>query len=263
MKKCMIAAIAAVVVGGAFAACNYNDPPTQPKTWAYTWKFTGKTTDGVLTKGTKGKAGNCNMGTPATAGGAVRAPASLKIQGYTAYCDVTCGSDDFEVLAECQEVFWQTKPHKVSLSGGVTTEVSNIIGKKAKQYEIAGLATFIGYADEPGMADQLKYELVFAGLGKYDFKNSRVSSASGNFAGTLEYPWYVSKDRCVYAGIWDCATITLIGEETPVDSVAFGKWNVKYNKKAAKKLRNNKAGNIYAAASVPKWVIPYNAAECE
>ena len=259
----MIAAVAAVVAGGAFAACNYNEPPTQPKTWAYTWKFTGKTTDGVLTKGTKGKSSNCGYSTPGSTGGAVRAPASLKIQGYTAYCDVTCGSDDFEVLAECQEVFWQTKPNKVSLSGGVTTEVSNIIGKKAKQYEIMGLATFIGYVDEPTNADQIRYDLVFAGLGKYDLKNSRVSSASGNFAGTLEYPWYVSKQECKYAGIWDCATITLIGEETPVDSVAFGKWNVKFNKKAAKKLQNDKANNIYYAAKVPKWVIPYNLTECE
>ena len=44
--------------------------------------------------------------------------------------------------------------------------------------------------------------------------------------------------------------------------MAFGKWNVKFNKKAAKKLRNDKANNIYYAAKVPKWVIPYNLQEC-
>ena len=246
----MIAAVAAVVAAGAFAACNYNDPPTQPKTWAYTWKFTGKTTDGVLTKGTKGKAGNCNMGTPATAGGAIRAPASLKIQGYTAYCDVTCGSDDFEVLAECQEVFWQTKPHKVSLSGGVTTEVSNIIGKKAKQFEAAGTATFTEFINA-GTVEEGTYVLAYAGLGKYDLKNNRVSSVSGNFAGVLDQPHYITADVCGNAGYWDCETTVLV---CAGPSVAFGKWSAKYQSSASKKFL--KKGTL---PKVPNWVKYMNA----
>ena len=261
----MIAAVAAVVAGGVFAACDYK-PVTPEVTWAYTWKITGKTTDGVKVTATKAKSSACGLGDSGSTTdpcNAIRVPASLKIQGYTGYCHPGCGSDGFEVLGEVDEIFWQTKPRKISLSGGVTTEVSNIIGKKKKQYEIAGLATFNGEKDPNGALIPVKYELVFAGFGKYDLKNSRVSSASGNFAGTLEYPWYVSKQECKYAGIWDCATITLIGEETPVDSVAFGKWNVKFNKKAAKKLQNDKANNIYYAAKVPKWVIPYNLTECE
>ena len=270
----MIAAVAAVVAGGAFAACDYDPKAPGPDTWAYTWKFTGKTTEGRLTSGTKGTKGNgCGMGTNGSAGGAVRVPASLKIQGYTAYCDVACltGKDNsFEVnLIECQEVFWQTKPEKASLAGGVEFEVANIIGKKAKQFEVMGVAKFVGYLDEKYALDngkmtkgnsnhEIKYDLVFAGLGKYDTKNGRPSSASGNFAGKLKYPWYVKPGDCQYGGIWDCDLVTLIGDEDPVASVAFGKWNFKFNKKAAKKLHNNQASNIYGAAKVPKWVVYAN-----
>ncbi len=270
----MIAAVAAVVAAGAFAACKYTDEDKGPSTWAYTWKFTGKTTEGKLTSGTKGTKGNgCGLGDKGNPGEAVRVPASLKIQGYTAYCDVACSTgkeNSFEVnLIECQEVFWQTKPEKASLAGGVTFEVANIIGKNAKQYEVQGLATFVGYLDEKyvsengkmtkgGSTDKIRYDLVFAGLGKYNKKEEYVSSASGNFAGQLRFPWYVKPGDCQYAGIWECDTVTLIGNEDPVASVAFGKWNVKFNKKAAKALKNNKANNIYKAAKVPKWVVYTN-----
>jgi len=254
----MIAAVAAVVAGGAFAACNYGgggDDDCGPYTWAYTWKFTGKTTEGAMSRTEKGKKANCNLGSDDKYE-AIRVPASLKIQGYTAYCDVNCS--DFEALAECQEVFWQTKPEKLSLAGGLTFEVANIIGKKGKQYEVMGLANFAGFVDEDADTpqDQVKYELTFAGLGKYDKKKNRLSSASGNFAGTLQYPWLVTRDVCIYAGIWECSCngLTFLGDETPVDSVAFGKWNVKFNKKAARKLENNEARNIYHAAKVPNWV---------
>ncbi len=252
----MIAAVAAVVAGGAFAkACDY-EPTTPDVAWAYTWKFTGKTTDGVKVGNTKSKSSPCDLGggsSSESACNAIRVPASLKIQGYTAYCAPGCGSDGFEVLGEVQEVFWQTKPRKLSLSGGVTTEVSNIIGKKAKQYEIAGIATFDGEKDSAGALIPVKYDIVFAGLGKFDTKNKRVSSASGNFAGTLEYPQYLEKDACTseYAGIWECANLTLFCSE--VDSVAFGKWNVKFNKKAAKKLLT-KANNVVEAVKIPGWV---------
>lgn len=257
MKKILIAAIAATVVGGAFAACDY-DPVVKIKdrAWAYTWKFSGKTTKGAVVKGTKGTSGVCGYETPGSLGGFVRVPASLKIQGYTWYCDPGCGSDDFEAaLAEVNEVFYQKKPVKTGLNGGVTIEVSNIIGKKAKQYEIAGVAQFDGTVD--GLyndgSDAFQYVLTFAGLGKYDKKNSRVSSASGNFAGTLEYPWYVSKTVCAEAKVWDCVTLTLV--EDSVTSVAYGKWSVKFNKSTAKKLANNKA----AAPKFPKWVYNLNA----
>lgn len=263
MKKIMIAAVAASIVSGAFAAaCSY-DPvtPTQDTAWAYTWKFSGKTTKGVALKGVAGSSGPCGYSDSGTAGGYVRVPASLKIQGYTWYCDPGCGSDDFEAaLAEVNEVFYIKKPFKGSLTGGVTIEVSNIIGKKAKQYEVAGAADFTGTVDANNPligSDEMTFNVVFAGLGKYDKKNSRVSSASGNFAGTARYPWYVSKTVCAYAGIWDCATLA-INDVEYVPTVAYGKWSVKYYKSAAKKLAANKVGTA-KAIKAPSWVVWANA----
>jgi hypothetical protein len=251
MKKAMIAAVAAVVAGGAFAACSYEPAPAAKAAWAYTWKFTGKTTDAVALKDTVIPGGACGYEGSTIKGQIVRVPSSLKIQGYTAYCDAVC--TDFEALAEEQEIFYQVKPNKLPLSGGVAIEVANVIGKKAKNYEIAGVATFDGAVDGVLGADTFEYELVFAGFGKYDKKNGRPSSASGNFAGTLSTTWYVSKTRCAEAMVWDCTTLTYLIESNP--SVAFGKWNFKFNKSMAKKLQNDKAANVYQASykKLPKW----------
>lgn len=245
MKK-LIALAAVAVVGSTFAAsCGYTPiTPVKDTAWVYTWKFSGKTTEGATLKSTTIPSGACGYGGGTIAGGYVRVPASLKIQGYTYYCSPTCGSDDFETIGE--EFFYMTKPEKSYLEGGVTLEVSNIIGKKAKQFEMAGTADFVEFLDNAG-ADKTAYDLTFAGLGKYDSKNSRVSSVSGNFAGTAYPIWYVSKTVCAEAGYYDCATGTLKYE---APSVAFGKVSVKYNKSASKKYLEGKK----VAVKYPAWV---------
>ena len=257
----MIAAVAAIVACGGFAACTYEPVPAQDAAWAYTWKFTGKTTTGAALKGKAGVATACGYTSGGRDDSFVRVPASLKLQGYTWYCDPGCGCTDFETaLAEVNELFYIKKPFKGSLTGGVTMEVSNIIGKKAKQYEVAGKANFTGTIDanDPRVgADEMTFDLVFAGLGKYDKKNSRVSSASGNFAGIANYPWYVSKTVCAPAGIWDCDVLA-VNCDTFASSVAYGKWSVKFYKSAAKKLAANKVSTASAIKS-PKWVVWANA----
>ena len=86
MKKLMIAALAVASVAGAYAACSYTEPTTA---WVYKWTFTGKTTFGVKPAAVKVETGLCGY----TGGGSsdvtctVRAPASLKIEGYTWYCE--------------------------------------------------------------------------------------------------------------------------------------------------------------------------------
>ena len=245
MKKLMaLAAIA--VVGSTFAAqCGYTPTtPVQKTAWVYTWKFSGKTTEGAALKDVKVPGGACGYNGDTIKGGYVRVPASLKIQGYTYYCSPVCGSDDFETISE--EFFYMTKPEKSYLEGGVTLEVSNIIGKKAKQFEMAGKANFVEFLDLAG-ADKTAYDLTFAGLGKYDSKNSRVSSVSGNFAGTAYPIWYVSNKVCAEAGYYDCETGVL---KYAAPSVAFGKVSVKYNKSAAKRYLEGKK----VAVKYPSWV---------
>ena len=252
----MIAAVAAIVAGGAFANCGRGTPGNPAscsvQDWVYTWKFSGKTTEGVKVKGSDATEDLCGRGTPAGDDVYVRVPASLKIQGYVAYCDVSCGSEMFEVIAAENEFFWQTKPEKIVLDGGLNLEVSNVIGKKKKQYEVAGTAEFTGYYTA---TDPVTYQLTLAGLGKYDKKNDRVSSASGNFAGTLvQFPWYVSNSVCKPAGAWTCCTFDFIDPQVvgALPSVAYGKWSVKYNKKLSKKLQGNNGLDAVVKAT-PKW----------
>ena len=249
MKK-LIALAAVCAIGAAYAACSY-DPI--PATSVYKWKFTGKTTYGVKPGKTKVVVGLCGYTGGQGGGGncVVRAPASLKIEGYTWYCEKSCGSDAFEQFAETDEVFWQKKPFKASLAGGVATDVSNIIGKKAKQFEAAGTATFTEFINA-GSTEEGTYTLTYAGLGKYDQKNDRVKSVSGNFAGFLDQPHYISASECLYAGFWDCDN-NLICEGT---SVAYGKWCAKFQKSASKKFA--RSGTL---PKVPSWVKWMNRAE--
>ena len=229
MKKLMIAAIAAATIGGAFADCAYipkKDEVRETKNWAYQWKFTGKTTKGV-----KATCGEQEYVT--------RSSASLKIQGWSFYCDAVCG--DFE-SGDATEIFWSTKPEKAILDGGITFEIGNVIGKKGKDYEAAGVANFG------------KYGLAFAGIGKYDTKNTRVSSIKGNFAGWATAPSLkLGKDTdCLTAQtlpsmVWQCCGCPTL----EADSVAYGKWSVKFNKSWAKKVATWDADT--AKKLLPSW----------
>lgn len=241
MKKIMIAVAVAAMGAAAFGAnCAPTTPVAKDAAWVYQWKFTGKTTAGkkAAAKGTNQSA--CQPGTPGAAC-AYRAKASLKIQGYTYACNPGCGSDAFETFAEALEVFYMTKPWKASMAGGVSTELSHIIGSNKKQYEAAGIAQF---TEE---AEGVKYALTYAGLGKYDVKNSRVSSVSGNFAGVASQAWAynLKKDLCIKAGYWDCATLALVCDG---ETVAYGKFSAKFKKSASKKYVAGKT------VSLPSWV---------
>ncbi len=246
----MIAAL--VAVGSAFGACEYVTPDTA---WVYKWKFSGKTTYGTKPAAVQAAAsGVCGYkpGTGTTDTGAcdksVRTPASLKIEGYTWYCKPICGSATFEEFAEVNEIFWMKKPYKAAMAGGVATDISNIIGKKATKFEAFGVATFDTFVNA-GATKLQTYTLGYAGLGKYDLKNSRVKCVKGNFAGYANTGVVLSADTCL-AGFWDCATLTLKCGPT----VAFGKWSAKFKKSASKKYL--KGGKL---PKVAKWALYLNA----
>lgn len=245
MKKIMIAAVVAAMGAVAFGGTCSPVTPVKDTAWVYQWKFTGKTTAGKKAAA-KGNGSICSPVGPAAC--TYRAKASLKIQGYTYWCEPGCGSDAFETFAEQLEVFYMTKPWKASMSGGVSTELSHIIGKSKKQYEAAGVANF---TEE---YEGVTYALTYAGLGKYDIKNSRVKSVSGNFAGTASQAWAfnLKKDLCIKAGYWDCVTQNLVCDGA---TVAFGKFSAKYKKSASKKYAS--AGKL---AKLPSWVKWLNAA---
>ena len=232
MKKLILLA-GVLAIGGAFGACKFIDkkptPTSGDSAWAYKWKFTGKTTKAVKAV--------CHNKT----GYISRSSASLKIQGWSFYCEPDC--EDFEAGPdEADEIFWQSKPSKKILDGGTKFELANIIGKKGKNYEAAGTAAF---SDADGIT---KYDLWFAGLGKFDQKKKRVKSISGNFAGRASAPWLDDKSGCSsdISQVWTCCGCPTENAWT----VAYGKWSVKYNKSWAKKYANGKAK---WEKLVPKW----------
>lgn len=252
MKKIMIAAAVAAMGVAAFADCAPN-----PEVWVYNWKFTGKTTTGK--PATAAAVNPCQPTGNTQASGcekAYRVPASLKIQGYTYACPAKYCSDGdkagdslgFETaFTEPNEVFYMTKPYKASFWGGVTTEIAHIIGKNKKQAEIQGIASLTENVENS------TFTLVYAGFGKIN-ASKRVTSVSGNFAGTLSQPWIVgtsgtgSKKQyyCFPAGYWSCESIStlLCGP-----SIAYGKWSAKYNSTGSKKFKKDGT-----TVKMPNWV---------
>lgn len=279
MKKLMIAAAAAAMIGGAYAALpgSCTDPtvkpddPTNPcftQTLVYQWQFKGKTGTGAIIResettkipGTQG--GTCVDGeTPSelvsTTCEVIRVPGSLSIVAYTYLCKAECWA--FEpgkgMLTNPEKEQWYaTKPLKslvapyrkakadIEANGGSyfikQIDVAHVIGKSASQYELAGKVEFDFPINDIGQ----KYALTFAGFGSYDKKNLRVTSVSGNFAGTQTPPRYpkVGCDglRCPPATYWECCPLQFsVFTEKP--SVAYGTWSVKYNSSATKKFDTN------------------------
>lgn len=235
MKKLMIVA-ALAMVGGAFAAnCQPGKKPVvTPDPWAYSWTFSGKTTTGVKVAGVEGKtSGNCNpTSTKGTADEYIRVPATLKIQGYTYTCEPECGAfGEWD-----KEAFVITKPAKdvfVGYGAAGNLGVAHVIGKKATQVEISD--TFDAVTEDSGE----QYTVVFSGLGSYNLKNARVTSASGNFAGVKVTPHALSVKGCPEAIYWTCDATDY--DSTDSWSVAYGKWSVKFASSAAKKYEKNGA----------------------
>jgi hypothetical protein len=260
MKKLMIAAAAAAMIGGAYASTCSDPGPDAPKTCGvqtlvYQWQFKGKTGAGALIKestkieGTAG--GSCSDGTGNTVitdCEVVRVPGSLAIVAYSYLCDAECSA--FEPASQNMLVtpykaqYYATKPLKslvVPYRGKnfiKTIDVAHVIGKKANQYELAGTAEFEFDASDIGQ----KYSLYFAGFGSYDQKKERVSSVSGNFAGLQTPPRYAKTgcggERCPAGDWWNCCPLAFAGQ--PLDaSVAYGSWSVKFNSSATKKFETN------------------------
>lgn len=234
MKKLMIAAAVAAVASGAFAVCG--DPDDTPATGAQVYKmtFSGKTTAGLPGSATANLCGD------PTEGCVVRVPANLLIQGWIALCDPACGTILDSFNAPNYRSFWQVKPYKADIpDGAVTFEVLNIIGKKAKDAEAAG--KFTGTVTYAETATWALADVQFAGGGKSVNKNGAwayFSSFSGNFANAPVASWYIKGSECAQTHVYDPCTLTVNCDETP-NTVAFGKWAMKYDSAASKKMSKN------------------------
>ncbi len=265
MKKLMIAAAAVAMISAAQAVdgnANSDSGSTcvdQPgstagctvQTLVYQWQFKGKTGTGAIvnaTKATSTSGSSCVDGstTPGTAE-VIRVPGSLALVGYSYLCDAECYTIQTGLMNPTKAQFYGTAPLTSLVlpyrgKNFITAiDVANVIGKSKTQYELAGTAKFEFPATDIGQT----YDLRFAGYGTYDKKNQRVSSVSGNFAGTQTYPKYpktYNDVRCPGAGYWDCCSLLyVVGSETQ-PGVAYGTWSMKYNSTASKKVSENKTG---------------------
>lgn len=251
-----VAAVAASTV--AFASC---EPPTpgpgpEPVDQAYVYaiKFSVKTTKGVATgtKATQGQGSQCVPGTVIPGSCLVyRTKDSTAFQGWIYDCEPTCGS-----IATGSIILWDTK-RKVELEDAAFSDADNFIhvmGKNDTEAEwlfgITGNSVYEVLED--GTSRAQLWTLTCAGLGKYDTKNDRYASFSGNFAGTATAPYDLKTNKTKY----DCACDPAICYEcadllTPLtaDTVAYGTWSASYNASASKKL------NTQGFLTVPNWLI--------
>ena len=269
MKKLMIAAAAAAMIGGANAELCYDDVTTTQSGCAlYNVKFTLKSLDTklLINKGSKASSTCYDDSTPTTCC-TYFDNATYTFDGIIWDCAATCGT-----LSEgnAKFVLWSTKKKMA-----VSTKLSKSLTADGKRYEFAGAtATFdfinryskagtkvqafwtLDQADE-GLINDLG-TIYAAGFGTFDAKKSIVKSISGNAVAAFEVPtipsykddkdgWtslttIFSKQKCANPNpdVLDlCATLTNwcavmekdgVTSAADVDKVAAsGTWSVKYN----------------------------------
>jgi len=229
MKKLMIAAAVAAMTVGAFADCGEGNIQTS-KAQVYKFTFSGKTTKGLKAGSTKVDCGEDGAGCHP------RVATKLKIKGWVAYCLPVCTETLPQGTGSATAwSFWMLKPFKGGFNGtdALADTMVNVIGKKPNKAEMFG--KFNGTISFAENVDWNLGDLYFAGLGKYKGSKGIYSSISGNFAGSPAASWYVSPNLCKQTDVYDCATLQLVCDQNP-NTVAFGKWSVKYNKSASKKL---------------------------
>ena len=258
MKKLMfVAAVAASTV--AFANCEPPTPgptPTTEEAYVYSIKFSVKTTKGVATgtKATQGQGSQCVPGTVIPGSCLVyRTKDTTAFQGWIYDCEPTCGS-----IATSDMIIWDTK-RKVELDDAAFTggadDFIHVMGKNDTEAEwlfgITGNSVYEVLED--GTSRAQKWTLTCAGLGKYDTKNDRYASFSGNFAGTASAPYDLKTNTTKYECACDpaiCYDCTDLLTPLTADTVAYGTWSASYNASASKKLNNQ------GFLTVPSWLIP-------
>ena len=239
MKKLMILAAVAAMGTGAFAAC------AEPTACVYAYKLTmsGKTVTGVTQKG---NASHCIDPV------CYATPASLKVTGYVYgttqdqtdpdQCIEGCACNDF---ATPETVVWDAKAKKQLDTTTYTFAFDTIDVVSKKQNKVQVLAT-LG-------------DVTLAGQGSV--KKGKITSVKGNFAGSMAAPVCTT---CTYNPT-DCNddcndAPALVGKlcsdqtEAATKAVVFGKWTLKANKAAVKKLTK---------AYAPETLLPKNVAPAQ
>lgn len=224
MKKLMIAAAAAAMVGGSFASCV---DPTEPEAAncasVYEVKLILKTL-GAKQKTTTTKI-ECED--PVTSSACFMVNGTRKYSGIIASCECVCSAES--AVADAKFYFWATHA-QVSYCDATLCFSDVVRFGAAASSSSKKVATKIAIASDP-------IDLVGAGFGTYDWKNGRLLSLNGYIAGLVDAPVCSVKcaDPQVAYGFNLCDDETMQPDAVP----AYGTWTVKYNSTASRKYMNN------------------------
>ena len=251
MKKLMIAAAAAAMVGGAYAACDIT--PAAGCAEVYDVVLNLKTTECKCAGKTIKSKSACEI-ISTSSRVAWRQVVTKKVQGviWTCTCDCTDDVDgsilDAAVMAPAywdgsvgNQLFWIAKD-KVQLDASDVLTISWLarIGKDNKQVEAAGtFGTGINVA----------------GYGAYDVSNRRVKNISGYAAGV--WGGDIDCTDSEEAEICPAYKLCTPGEAVADFSKTFaaGTWSVKFN--ASKSNAYYKSGSALWGKVIPAAVLNY------
>jgi len=202
MKKQMLLAAAAMIVGGAFAQCS--DPEVSNCSLVYDFKASLKTTVG------KSYSGDC-------ADLCYRASGSKSFKGYIFSCECECTN-----FLRNATFYATEKKSGAEIYGVPYWMFLNAIGKNGTDAE----GIFSIYSDS-------MYEtFAAAGQGKFD-DAGLLKSMSGSMLGYMEPPY--CSEQCSdgeYAVAYPACDWE---SSTSVPTVAYGSWSMKYNKSLSAK----------------------------
>jgi hypothetical protein len=224
MNKLVMMAVALVAAASSYAQCTPGeDPVVGPCAQVYTVEMTLKTTTA--------KSGSVETGdacTPGSTSVCYRVISSKSYKGY--YYNCTCGCDEF--VNNTLDVYNKKTDEMLVTAGTIDWDILGRIGKKNAEVEASG--------DVDGI-------IYLQGFGKYDSKNDRISSISGNVQ-----TWYLAAPACTV----DCAPGAtaypgdLCDPSIPlsVGTIGYGSFSIKYNSSASKKYA---ADDTYIASMLP------------
>jgi len=232
MKKLMIAAAAAAMIGGAYAdACS---PVTPSTDCAAVYKFT------MTLKTTKGYVGSESVGSicaPSVACTVIRLKDSTKFEGWIYEC--VCGC---ETIKSGTVVAWDSKRKVQMAEPAFTWTFLNVMGKSQKDAEALWAFTSGDLAYDGSRSQS--YALQGAGYGVYSPSKAVFTSLSGNVTGSATASFDLTSTKkitdlaclCDPSQVWLCTDLATLVDS---DTVAYGTWTMKYDSGASSKYLKN------------------------
>ena len=250
MKKLMIAAAAAALVGGAFADLCDDDPKPASGCAVYNVKFTLKTLDAKLAK-VKGVTGDCDSTPDAKC--VYLENATRTIDGIIWDCEATCATLN---NTEMNVALWEVKSkmgvgdllsfsatNKVFAANDLPFTFINRYSKKANKVQAMWAFEGLDLTNKAGDGAG-SVTIAAAGFGSFDAKKEIVKSLSGNAVGFFTQALTAKYANCGDPMVVDlCTAFTNWCDdgEAAQELAASGTWSVKYNaslSKGTKSLRS-------------------------